>query len=161
MAASKKNNFWEKRTKHGRDKIFESPESLLNAANEYFKWVTDNPLYEKIIQSGKEFDVPKMRAMSISGLCIYLNIGVSTFYDYCDSENESYKDFSEVTTRIQEIIKTQKFEGASAGMLNSNIIAYDLGMKDKDKSDDKKTKIILEFGGAVDMSDYLEDDSKE
>ena len=29
------------------------------------------------------------------------------------------------------VIRTQKFEGASAGLLNANIIARDLGLSDK------------------------------
>ena len=160
MAATKKNTFWKARSKHGREKIFKSPEVLMDASEEYFQWCVDNPLYERIIQSGKEFDVPKMRAMTVSGLCIFLGIETKTFYNYCDEENESYKDFLHITTRIREIIRTQKFEGAAAGFLNSNIIAYDLGMKDTDKRDEKTTTITLEFGGAVDMGDY-KDDSKE
>ncbi len=36
-----------------------------------------------------------------------------------------------VITRIKETIFTQKFEGASADLLNANIIARDLGLADK------------------------------
>jgi hypothetical protein len=32
---------------------------------------------------------------------------------------------------VEEIIRTQKFEGASADLLNPNIIARDLGLADK------------------------------
>ena len=41
------------------------------------------------------------------------------------------QDFSEVTTRVDEIIRTQKFQGAAADLLNPNIIARDLGLADK------------------------------
>jgi hypothetical protein len=41
------------------------------------------------------------------------------------------KDFSEVIHAIEEIIRTQKFEGAAVGAFNANIIARDLGMVDK------------------------------
>lgn len=41
------------------------------------------------------------------------------------------KDFSGITTQVEEIVRTQKFEGASADLLNANIIARDLGLADK------------------------------
>ena len=136
------NEFWKARTKHGRDKIFKTKEILLDGAYEYFQWVHNNPLYEMIIQGGKEFIVPKMRAMTIEGLCIFLDIQRSTFDNYCDEKNKSYKDFLGVTTRIKEILRTQKFEGAAAGLLNSNIIARDLGLKDKSEVEQTKVKKI-------------------
>jgi hypothetical protein len=135
MAAPKKNDFWKQRSKHGRDKIFSSPEVLMDAAKEYFQYVIDNPLYETIVQSGKKFTLPKMRAMSIEALCIFLDVETKTFYNYCDESNESYKDFLHVTTRIKEVLKTQKFEGAAAGFLNANIIARDLGLKERSEVD--------------------------
>lgn len=125
MPAPKKNEFWKVRSKHGRDKIFSNPKILMDACNEYFQWCIDNPLYELIIQSGKEFNVPKMRAFTIKGLCIFLDIDTDTFELYC-----GYKDFIGVATRVKEIIYTQKFEGAAAGFLNQNIIARDLGLKE-------------------------------
>lgn len=139
MAAPKKNDFWKKRSKHGRDKIFETPKILMEAANEYFEWCLSNPLYETIIQSGKKWEVPKMRAMTITGLCIFLDISEDTFDNYSNPENESYKDFLGITTRIREIIKTQKFEGAAAGFLNANIIARDLGLKEKTENETTHT----------------------
>ena len=39
--------------------------------------------------------------------------------------------FKTITAQIKQIIRTQKFEGASAGFLNANIIARDLGLTDK------------------------------
>ncbi len=135
MTAPKKNTFWKARSKHGRGKIFETPQILEEAANEYFQWCLNNPLYETIVQSGKVHEVPKMRAMTIEGLCIFMDVGSSTFKDYCNEDNESYKDFSAITTHIKEVIRTQKFEGAAAGLLNANIIARDLGLSDKQDID--------------------------
>lgn len=133
MAAPKKNEFWKARSKHGRDKIFSTLDILWDAACEYFQWVKDNPLEKAIIYQGEISKKPEslMRAMTIEGLCIFLDVETKTFYNYCDKDNESYKDFLHITTRIREIIRTQKFEGASAGLLNANIIARDLGLVDK------------------------------
>lgn len=70
--------------------------------------------------------VAKMRAMTISGLCIFLDISKQAWSEY-----KARDGFGDVTTRIEEIIRTQKFEGASADLLNPNIIARDLGLADK------------------------------
>ncbi len=121
------NQFWKARSKHGRDKIFGSTTALWEACQEYFEWVDANPLMErKVFSTGLKADVPKMRAMTIGGLCIFLDIDQSTWGAW-----RKEKDFSPVVAHVDEIIRTQKFTGAAADLLNSNIIARDLGLTDK------------------------------
>lgn len=130
MGAPLGNRFWEARSKHGRNPIFSSPEQLWEACCEYFEWVEENPLYESkpfayqgvVVQE----PVAKMRAMTISGLCIFLDISETCWYSYRDKDG-----FSWVTTRAEKIIYNQKFQGAAADLLNANIIARDLGLADK------------------------------
>ncbi|AZO51239.1 DNA-packaging protein [Mesorhizobium sp. M4B.F.Ca.ET.058.02.1.1] len=130
MAAPKRNQFWKARSSHGRNPIFSTPDQLWEAACEYFEWVGANPLWEAkpFAYKGKVKiqNVAKMRAMTIDGLCIFLDIARRTWDGYCQRN-----DFLPVTTRVAEIIFTQKFEGASADLLNANIIARDLGLADK------------------------------
>jgi hypothetical protein len=40
-------------------------------------------------------------------------------------------DFLQIITRIEDIIYSQKFEGAAVGQFNSNIIARDLKLSDQ------------------------------
>lgn len=130
MAAPKGNQFWRARSTHGRNPIFSSPEQLWEACSEYFDWVEANPLHEAqaFAYQGavKVSDLPKLRAMTIGAMCIFLDIDRTTWVAYAKS-----KDFSPVTTRVEEIIYAQKFQGASAGLFNANIIARDLGLADK------------------------------
>ena len=130
MAAPLGNRFWEARSSHGRKPIFETPEDLWEACAEYFDWNQQNPLHECKAFSTKEgiqtIDMPKMRAMTVSGLCIFLDISKQAFGEYRNRDG-----FGDVTSRVDEIIRTQKFEGASADLLNPNIIARDLGLADK------------------------------
>jgi hypothetical protein len=129
MAAPKGNKFWMARSSHGRDPIFKKPEDLWLSCLEYFEWVEANPL-----QEGKGFafqgivtkeTFPKMRAMTIGGLCIFLDIARRTWDEYRERE-----DYLPVVTRAEEIVRDQKFAGAAAELLNPNIIARDLGLKD-------------------------------
>lgn len=129
MPAPKGNKFWMARSSHGRKPIFPNPEALWEAACEYFAWAEENPLYEAKVCSYQGVNtleqLPKMRAMTTTALCIFLDIDFTTWKDY-----QSKEDFSQVTTRIEEIIYNQKFSGASADLLNANIIARDLGLRD-------------------------------
>ena len=164
MPAPKGNAFWKVRTKHGRDKIFSTPEILWESAVEYFQWCVDNPLIKTIVQGSKIWEIPKMRAMTIEGLCIFLGVKTQTFNDYYNNKDNRYKDYIGITIRIKEIIRTQKFEGAAAGFLNANIIARDLGLKDKhehDVKDDRKQKEIELSRQAKEISDRIEEKLKK
>jgi len=155
MAATKGNQFWKARAKHGRDKIFSTPNQLWNAACEYFQWAEDNPLQKAIIYQGVVTGQEDLlRAMTISGLCIFLSVNndyLTDFKDNLDLDEKQGKDFSRVIKNIYEIIKTQKFEGASAGLLNPNIIARDLGLTDKKELsgsvENPLTLVIQEISG--------------
>jgi len=126
----KGNKFWLARTKVGREKIFENTEILWSVACEYFDWVDNNPLLEEKLFSYRggvtRETVHKIRAMTIESLCLYLGIGKSTWSDYKQRD-----DFSAIVVQIENVIRSQKFAGAAADLLNANIIARDLGLKDK------------------------------
>lgn len=156
MGAPKGNQFWKARSKHGRDKIFKTPKLMLEAAFNYFEWVDNNPLKKAIVYQGAVSDDSEelMRAMTIKGLCIYWGVNTKYLNDFVsdlDLENKEQKDFSEVVNTIKEIIETQKFEGASAGLLNPNIIARDLGLTDKKEVNgdllNPLTEVIREISG--------------
>lgn len=141
MSAPKGNQFWKLRSKHGRDKIFSSPEILLEACLEYFE-ETDKRKWKKIEYHGKDATqcvVPNETPYTITGLYIFLGIGRETWYEY-----KKRQDYSEVIAHIENIIFTQKFEGAAVGAFNSSIIARDLGLAEK-RSVDVKTEQPL-FG---------------
>jgi hypothetical protein len=78
MAAPIGNRFWEARSSHGRKPKFASPEILWDACCEYFDWNEANPLWEVksyMYQGAPVQDqIPKMRAMTIFGLCGFLDI---------------------------------------------------------------------------------------
>lgn len=130
MAAPLGNRFWEMRSSHGRNPTFRDPEDVWSAACEYFEWVEENPLYEDKLVTfqgvATHEPVEKMRAMTISGLCLFLDIGRSTWEGYRTKEG-----FSGIVTRVEDVIREQKFTGAAADLLNPNIIARDLGLADK------------------------------
>lgn len=132
MSAPLGNQFWKLRSKHGRDTLFSDPEKLWEAACEYFQWCEDNPLME-VDFKGKDADrveIPKMRAFTLEGLCLYLDCNTAYFRNFKIVDEQKEQDFNAVFTRVYETIRNQKFTGAAAGFLNPMIIARDLGLKD-------------------------------
>lgn len=155
MAAPEGNQFWKARTKHGRDRLFADSNALWEACCEYFEWVEKNPLIEAkpFAFQGESWieSVPKMRAMTISGLCLFLDIDRSTWTDW-----KTVDDFSAIVRKAEEVIYSQKFAGAAADLLNANIIARDLGLADK-KDHQSSDGSMSPKGKSLD--DFYEDDT--
>ncbi|TET59599.1 MAG: DNA-packaging protein [Candidatus Stahlbacteria bacterium] len=147
------NSFWKVRSSHGRNPIFKKPNDLWDACLQYFTWVEENPLKEEKLFSfqGETHtgEINKIRAMTIGGLCIFLGVSRDTWKNY-----KKKKDFLVVTSEVEEIIKSQKFEGAAADLLNANIIARDLGLKEK-------TELTGENGKPVSVGFYLPSNGRE
>lgn len=161
MSAPAGNQFWKLRSKHGRDKLFASPELLWEAACEYFEWCEQHPLYESKAFAFQgdisQAELPKMRAMTLSQLCFYLNCSESYFRVFKATLKDADKDFLTVINDIETIIYNQKFQGASADLLNPNIIARDLGLADKQVTENKTDITITD----IDYSKLSDETLKE
>ncbi len=149
MPAPKGNRFWEARSKHGREKAFKCPEDLWKSCVEYFEWVDANPLEEAIIYQGelnKDDVKPLMRAMTMEGLFLFLSIDDETWRNY--RQAQGYEEYFGIVKKVEYVIRTQKFTGAAAGLLNPNIIARDLGLSEKQETT---------HSGSVSYSDLTEE----
>jgi poly(A) polymerase Pap1 len=72
-----------------------------------------------------------------------LNCNEAYFRQFKASLPDDEIDFSTVITDIEKTIYTQKFQGASADLLNANIIARDLGLSDKTELTGKDGKPLI------------------
>jgi hypothetical protein len=148
------NQFWKLRSKHGRDKLFKTPELLWKSACEYFQWCENNPLmetkafaYQGIVVTK---ELPKMRAMTLSQLCFYLHCDESYFRYFKSTIKPEDKDFLTVIHNIEAVIYNQKFQGAAADLLNANIIARELGLADKSELTGKGGKDLIPSSSLTD-----------
>ena len=151
MAAPEGNQYYLLRNTDGRDLIFKDPKQLAESCNEYFQWCIDNPLQSEEIHSTKmgleRVMVNKVRAFTLLGMCNFIGISKRTFDNYCEREG-----FLLISTRVRDLIYTQKFENAAAGLLKDAFIARDLGLKDAKDIDHKndggkftgESKVIFE-----------------
>jgi hypothetical protein len=134
------NKWWKRRSKHGRDKIFQTPKIMLQAAYEYFDDNAKNPWYKKeVVKSGELagsiIDVPAETPLSLRGLAMFW--GVHTRYleqfesDLSEEDRANPEGFYAVITHIKDIIQRQQIEGATLGVYNGNIISRLVGLVEK------------------------------
>ncbi len=137
------NKFWLARSSVGPKPVFANGEELWKACCEYFEWVEANPLFEVrlVTFQGTVRHEPtaKMRAMTVTGLCLFLDIDVRTWKLWRDSR----ADLLPVVTRAEAVIYSQKFAGAAADLLNANIIARELGLAERQEHTGKDGKDLL------------------
>ncbi len=127
MSAPKGNQFWKQRSTHGRELIFSSPSILWEACVEYLeatdgrKWVKKDWVGKDAIEVLREVETP----YTLTGLFVFLDIDRKTWDLYRHRE-----EFIPVVSRVEQIMYTQKLEGATVGAFNSSIVARDLQLKD-------------------------------
>lgn len=124
------NRLWEARVSPGRKLPYATGDDLWEACVEYFEWVDGNPLHEaKAFAYEGDVTVealPRMRAMTITGLCLFLGIGATTWKEW-----RQHAALHDACEQVEAVIRTQKFEGASAGLLNASIVGRELGLADR------------------------------
>jgi hypothetical protein len=112
---------------------------MWNAAVEYFMFNQSSPIEEeKIFVVDKEIEretVNHPRAMTLEALCLFLGVTASYFRTFKHrlkvGEIKNPDGFVAVIDKIENVIRTQKFEYASIGLMNATIISRDLGLIDK------------------------------
>lgn len=125
------NKLWQLREFSGAPQCYTSKEELWEECCGYFEWVDNNPLMEqKLFHSNgviTKGSAEKKRAMTKSGLFVFLGIDRKTWAKYGKSEHDLFP----VVVKVEEIIFEQKLSGAAADIFNASIIARDLQLADK------------------------------
>lgn len=122
-------------------KKYETGAELFEKALDYFKAVNDNPMKEtKVFGSGIRIEVDLQIPYTLAGLCVFLGISQNTFSSYRkldQREDASIDELSvcDAANKIMDIIFSQKIEGASSGKFNHAIVALELGLAAKVKTE--------------------------
>lgn len=139
MGPEKNNQYWRLRKDLSETGKKLTPEQIIEKAQEYINFCVNTPL-KSMDYRGKDpvpVYIDKMRAMCLEGLCNFLGISKSTWDNWRDDEM-----YLEVITRVENLMFQYNFEGASANMLNANIIARKLGLTDKKEIEQTGAPII-------------------
>lgn len=136
MKFQKGNQLW-KLAQSGRPPKYDNPDQLWEDVCRYFQWADDNPILKTDFK-GKEVETVQydlQRPYTWRGLYAFLRV----------KDLEHYKtksEFSEILAHIDNIIFSNKFDGAAVGIFNHSIIARDLGLVDKQDHTTKGEKIL-------------------
>lgn len=136
----------------GRPKAIPNPGILWKYACEYFSRIDERPfLKQDFIRGGElagsKVELETLRPYSWSGLGAYLfEKGIiSKLKDYKQNTYGNYDEFQPVVHAIDEIMFSQKFEGAAAGAFNASIIARDLGLAEKTINENTNVEVPFDY----------------
>lgn len=132
------------------ERMFKNGDELWAACVEYFEWCAANPLLETKAFSSEGTilteELPKMRAMTLRGLSVFCGFSHTKWNGWAKERD----DLKPTIQRVEDVIYTQKFEGASAGLLNHAIIIRELGLAEK-------SEITGKDGGPIQTEDVTRD----
>jgi hypothetical protein len=120
-------------------RVILTPRDLKSQAADYFQWVEDHPLLEEKAFAHQGIvareELAKCRAFSFKALASHMGLTTAQLSKY-----RSYgPEWEEAFDLIDQIIYSQKFENAAAGLLNATIIGRDLGLVEKSERDLKSS----------------------
>jgi hypothetical protein len=138
MGATKGNQFWKLADpdKIGRPRIFDTPKDLWNCAVEYFTECDKNPIVVEETTTTAKGKFRKKTKHKVP----YTWEGLYIFIEVCNLDHyKKNKEFSGILTHIGNIIRNQKYTGAAVGIFNANLIARDIGLKEKTENKNENT----------------------
>ena len=137
-------DFWDMRSKDGRDQIFADAALLWENARAYFKYCKGNPLKHTSQNEDERFSV-RVQAITIYGLCLYIGCTAQWFEDFksglADREEEwtdADKAMQEVIDRIEQVVYLHKYNYAIAGLMNVRMVIREIEMGEKKDVEDKR-----------------------
>lgn len=147
--AAPKHNLFALGHHYGRPKVFDTPNNLEKECIEYFQWCIDN----------KE-------VLTITGLCLYLNVSRATFHRWMDGKiDKEGQDFSTISKRAMTVIEnayekkldTFAFGGAIFALKNINGSYW----KDKTESEvtSHNTNVSANFGTTLQSAQEPSEDT--
>jgi hypothetical protein len=150
----------------GRPKKIKTPNLLWKYACEYFNRIDERPFLKQDFirggeMAGSKVNLETIRPYTWAGLEAYLiEKGIiSKLKDYKQNTYGNYDEFQPVVQAIDQIMFSQKFEGAASGAFNANIIARDLGLAEKTINENTNTEVPFDYSKLSD--EVLEEIAKQ
>ena len=130
MSAPKGNEFWKLRLKHGRDRIIQSPEQLLENFEEFATWIINNPFEEQDWVGKDAMPVIKKKIRPMLKPAFAVACGLCEWNKIAELKKVS-EDFSKAVSYIESQMAAHNISGSAAGFLNPNSISRVEGLTEK------------------------------
>lgn len=118
-----------------KDKSIPTVEKFWEYFNSYCEYVKENPKYENKVnlKTGDIVTVPREVPLTWVGFENWLSAQgvIKALNRYIYNYGGGFEDFQEAVKRMKSIIYEDKYNGATAGVFQHQIIARDLGLVDK------------------------------
>jgi hypothetical protein len=118
----------------GKPKNIKSPEKMWEHFQNYVQEAKSNPITVRDWVGGmaKEVVREKERPLTMEGFSIYCFAeGITkNIHDYFGNKNKAYADYSDICTRIKEVIREDQIAGGMAGIYNPSITQRLNGLKE-------------------------------
>ena len=113
-------------------------QSFWDKACEYFQWCDDNPISIEIFKGDEIATISKRRIYNHNGLLAFMGLTKTEAEEYY-----LFADYRRVMEIINQVIYSDKFEGAAIGLYSANLIARDLGLSDKKEISTTTNEIVV------------------
>lgn len=106
-------------------KNIETPDKMWELFLAYKEKVKSNPIlkHDFVGGAGKSVQRKIERPLTLEGFSVYcFEQGIiKSIHDYFTNRNDEYTDYSNICSRIKEIIRNDQIEGGMAGIYNPSI----------------------------------------
>ena len=136
---AKGNRIWEARERAGIPPRFETAQDLESAIRSYLRYISDTPFLEQKAVAGKGVvTIERQRPPTITGLCGYIGISRSSWYNWIKSR----PDLLDAIARAETNIRADIEEGAFLGVYDPGFAKVVLGLKEKAETDNRVTVVM-------------------
>ena len=120
-------------SKVGHPRNFETPEDLWKEFCAYAQDIKGKPRLKTLFvgKDGKEVYEPLERPLTIEGFKNWCYDRVGTVHQYFNNQDDLFKEYLPIITRIREEIRQDQIEGGMVGQYNPNITARLNGLTEK------------------------------
>ena len=129
-------------------KYIDSPERMGELFTKYKQWVSENPLkvQDFVGKDGQEVWRERQRPLTMEGFeCFVMDhtdISYPDLTEYFTGNNESYRSYFPICSRIKREIRGEQVVGGMAGIYHPSITQRLNGLVEKTQADDKKEMTI-------------------
>jgi hypothetical protein len=127
------------RTPPIKQKYIKTPEYLWELFCNYVQHERGNPMFkvEYVGKEGDKVNTPLQVPITFEGFeCWLADEGIiQDLGDYSKNDDNRYKTYASIITRIQNNCFAQNFKGAAVGLFNANLIAKKLGLVEKKQTE--------------------------